>query len=152
MRSSEWYRRRDDTFRSNVNICHPKPPSPSSRSNIYVSSANDYVSSGHDRHGQNINRNAKIIPLYSRNRQKYLRKQIMTFNFSKQAEKFLKKQDKYTQIRILTAIHALPYGDIKKLKGEHGYRLRVGDFRILFDKNGEIIYIYKIDNRGQAYK
>lgn len=76
----------------------------------------------------------------------------MEIQYSKQAIKFLNKQDKPTKIRIITAINRLPAGDVKKLQGECGYRLRVGDFRIIFDKDGNIIYIEKIDNRGQVYK
>ena len=33
-----------------------------------------------------------------------------------------------------------------------GFRLRVGDYRIIFDKKGSILLIKKIDNRGQIYK
>lgn len=73
-------------------------------------------------------------------------------HYSKQAEKFLKKQDSITRNRIRNAIHALPSGDIKKLHGKNGYRLRVGDYRIIFDRNGNIIYIERIGNRGQIYK
>ena len=47
--------------------------------------------------------------------------------YGKKAIKFLKKQDKPTQKRLMTAISRLPLeGDIKKLQGASGYRLRVG--------------------------
>lgn len=72
--------------------------------------------------------------------------------YSKQSLKFLARQDKATRTRIMKAIEGIPYGDIKKLKGQSGYRLRVGTFRVLFDRNGNIIAIIKIDNRGQVYK
>jgi len=72
--------------------------------------------------------------------------------YSKKAIKFLNKQNKTVQIRITTSIENLPLGDVKKLRGLGGYRLRVGDFRILFDKNGNIIDIIDIENRGQVYK
>ncbi len=73
-------------------------------------------------------------------------------NYSKQALKFLKKQDRQTQLRIISAINALPAGDVIKLQGKAGYRLRVGDYRVIFDKNNEILMIEKIENRGQIYK
>lgn len=76
----------------------------------------------------------------------------MEISYSKQAEKFLKKQAETTRSRIRNAIHNLPSGDVKKLQGREGYRLRVGDYRVIFDKNGNIIYIERIDNRGQVYK
>lgn len=56
-------------------------------------------------------------------------------------------------MRLISAIGKLPLeGDIKKLKGIDGYRLRVGNFRVLFDINGVIIDIIDIGNRGQIYK
>ncbi len=76
----------------------------------------------------------------------------MEIKYSKQAEKFLKKQDPDTRNRIRNAIHNLPAGDVKKLQGKNGYRLRIGNYRIIFDKNGNIIYIVRIHNRGQIYK
>lgn len=76
----------------------------------------------------------------------------MNIQYSKQALKFLKKQDKSTQIRIISAINDLPAGDIIKLQGREGYRLRVGSYRVIFDKHGEVLMIEKIDNRGQIYK
>lgn len=72
--------------------------------------------------------------------------------YSKQALKFLKKQEKKTQIRIISAIELLPSGDVKKLQGNGKYRLRVGDFRIIFNHDGHIIMIEKIDGRGQVYR
>ena len=76
----------------------------------------------------------------------------MIVKYSKQSIKFLSKQDKTTRIRIVEAINKLPQGDVKKLQGQENYRLRVGDYRIIFDKNGNIIYIVRIHNRGQIYK
>lgn len=76
----------------------------------------------------------------------------MNIQYSKQAVKFLKKQDTITKQCIVKAINGLPAGDVKKLQGESGYRLRVGDYRIIFDKLGNVLYIEKIDSRGQIYK
>lgn len=76
----------------------------------------------------------------------------MAIQYSKQAVKFLSKQDKITQVRIISAINQLPNGNVKKLQGRTGYRLRVGNFRVIFDFSGNIICINEIDNRGQIYK
>ena len=76
----------------------------------------------------------------------------MDIQYSKQAIKFLKKQDKPTRKRIVSAINLLPAGDVKLLQGQNGYRLRVGDYRVIFDIHGNILYIEKIGNRGQIYK
>lgn len=76
----------------------------------------------------------------------------MDIQYSKQAIKFLKKQDKPTRKRIVSAINLLPAGNVKLLQGRNGYRLRVGDYRVIFDIHGNILYIEKIGNRGQIYK
>ena len=65
--------------------------------------------------------------------------------------KFLIKQDVITRKRIVEGIEKLPLGDIKKLKGISGFRLRIGDYRVLFDINGTVIDIIDIGNRGQIY-
>ena len=76
----------------------------------------------------------------------------MDVHYSKQAEKFLKKQDSVTRNRIRNAIHNLPAGDVKKLQGRNGYCLRIGDYRVIFDRSGNVLYIECINNRGQIYK
>lgn len=76
----------------------------------------------------------------------------MEIIYSKQAVKFLKKQDVPTRKRIVKAIENLPLGDVKKLQDRDGYRLRVGDYRIIFDIDGKVLAVEKIDNRGQVYK
>lgn len=76
----------------------------------------------------------------------------MEIQYSRQAIKFLAKQEESVRLRIKTAIQKLPAGDLKKLTGQPYYRLRVGDFRILFTRDGHIIEIVKIDNRGQVDK
>ena len=76
----------------------------------------------------------------------------MEIRYSKQAIKFLEKQEKSVRIRIKYAIMKLPSGDVKKLIGQPYYRLRVGDFRVLFTREGHIIEVSKNDSRGQVYK
>ncbi len=43
--------------------------------------------------------------------------------------------------------------DIKNLKGEFGNfkRLRVGNYRIIFDEEGQILNIIEIKHRQEAY-
>ena len=78
---------------------------------------------------------------------------MFQISYSKKAIKFLKRQDVPSQKRLITAISRLPLeGDIKKLQGIGGYRLRVGNFRVLFNIDGIIIDIIDIGNRGQIYK
>ena len=76
----------------------------------------------------------------------------ISIQYSKRAIKFLNKQDVPTRKCIIKAINLLPSGDVKKLQGSDSFRLRVGDYRVIFDKNGNVINIEKIENRGQVYK
>ncbi|MDR1668819.1 MAG: type II toxin-antitoxin system RelE/ParE family toxin [Oscillospiraceae bacterium] len=77
----------------------------------------------------------------------------MDIEYSKQANAYLDKQTDKQAERIRQAVKALPCGDVKKLRGiENGYRLRVGDARVLFEKEGSMIHVFKIDNRGDVYK
>ena len=71
---------------------------------------------------------------------------MFQISYSKKAVKFLKRQDIPSQKRLIAAISRLP------LQGIDGYRLRVGNFRVLFNVNGIIIDIIDIGNRGQIYK
>ena len=78
---------------------------------------------------------------------------IMQIEYSKKAIKYINSADKPTKKRLKESIEKIPLGDIKKLQGiEDGYRLRVGDLRVLFSMEDNIIYIDNIIPRGQAYK
>ena len=71
------------------------------------------------------------------------------------AKKFIDKLPKNEKVRIVKAIEKLPEGeDIKKLKGHDNiYRLRVGDYRILYTvDNGEfVVIVINAGNIGQIY-
>ena len=74
----------------------------------------------------------------------------------RKAEKFILRQPKEQQLRILSAINNLPStGDIKKLKGHLDvYRLRVGTYRIIYsiDNGNLIVCVIDVGNRGDVYK
>lgn len=78
----------------------------------------------------------------------------------KQAKKKLKELPPTDRNRITEKIVLLgknpddPRLNIKKLTGDPFYRLRVGSWRIIFDRQDEvkIIAIEKIKPRGDAYK
>ena len=77
----------------------------------------------------------------------------MQIEYSKKSVKYIASADKQTKKRLKEAIEKIPLGDIKKLQGvEDGYRLRVGDLRVLFSMEDNTIYIDNIIPRGQAYK
>ncbi len=77
----------------------------------------------------------------------------MKIEYSRKSVKYINSADKPTKKRLKEAIEKIPFGDIKKLQGiENGYRLRVGDLRVLFSIEDDTIFIDNIIPRGQAYK
>jgi mRNA interferase RelE/StbE len=42
--------------------------------------------------------------------------------------------------------------DIKRLKGRPGYRLRFGDWRAIYDLDGDTIVVIAIGPRGEIYR
>lgn len=77
-------------------------------------------------------------------------------DFDKRAVKFIAKQPKPQRERIFKAIYKLPdIGDIKAMQGyQNTFRLRVGDYRILYtvDNDVLVIRVIEIGNRGDIYK
>jgi len=82
----------------------------------------------------------------------------MRAELNNSAQKQFKKLNEPCRGRIFKAIKGLEkepiQGDIKKLRGRKGYRLTVGDYRILFDIKKELNFIdvFKIASRGGVYK
>lgn len=74
----------------------------------------------------------------------------------KRAKKFIDKLSVNDKKRIVEALEKLPEkGDIKKMQGhEQYYRLRVGDFRIIYTVDNGKLMVCVIDagNRGQIYR
>ena len=75
--------------------------------------------------------------------------------FKPKAIKDLGKLPIEVQNRILTKIETMEdnlQGDVKRLTNfTPEYRLRVGDYRVLFEIGGGIIIIYRIKHRQSAY-
>lgn len=75
--------------------------------------------------------------------------------FKPKAIKDLEKLSDDLQNRIINKIELMQdnlQGDIKKLTNfTPEYRLRVGDYRILFEIENQIILIYRIKHRSKAY-
>lgn len=77
----------------------------------------------------------------------------MQIEYKKKASKYINSADKATKQRLREAIEKIPFGDIKKLTGlENEYRLRVGDLRVLFTVENDVIIVNDIRSRGQIYK
>ena len=83
----------------------------------------------------------------------------MIIDYDKQPEKFLLKQDGHIAQRLLDKIEAtltknpVP-ADAKTIIGEHGvFRIRVGDYRILYRINyaEHKIIIVQIERREKVY-
>ncbi|MEA3457378.1 MAG: type II toxin-antitoxin system RelE/ParE family toxin [Candidatus Thermoplasmatota archaeon] len=77
--------------------------------------------------------------------------------FTDISKKQFKKFEKETQKRIIKALERIrirPEIHVKKLVGDPGYRLRVGDYRVLLDieKGKLIILVIKIGHRTNLYK
>ena len=79
--------------------------------------------------------------------------------FSKEARKFIDRQNPQTKQRIRNALLQLaedPFSNrqVKRLKGTEDFlRLRVGDIRVVFSVEEEklVILIIAIGNRGDIY-
>lgn len=81
-----------------------------------------------------------------------------TIYFKASAEKDLDKLDKVIGDKIEAKIDSLesnayPLGS-KKLKGESSCRIRIGDYRIIYevDDTNKTIIIFKIGHRREVYR
>ena len=87
----------------------------------------------------------------------------MDIRYSEKAEKQIKKiykGDKKRAVMIIEAIENIAAQsikikdfDVKVLKGKYGNfkRLRVGNYRVIFEDDGTIMLIYEIKHRQEAY-
>lgn len=80
--------------------------------------------------------------------------------FKKEAAKSLNRLPRNVAKTIhekIEAIAADPYAEhpnAKKLQGREGYRLRVGDWRVIYEIQNEqlVILVLRIAPRGEAYR
>jgi mRNA interferase RelE/StbE len=82
----------------------------------------------------------------------------MTYDiiFSDRAFRELKKLEKNVQERIISVLERIrirPSAYVTKLVGEPGYKLRVGDYRIIMDIDNKrlIILVLKVGLRKNIY-
>ena len=80
-------------------------------------------------------------------------------SYSKTVQKRLMRLPKSLAHRIVSKLEAMavdPYthSGVKKLVNREGYRLRIGDWRVIFDINdGQLmIFVIALDTRGGVYK
>ncbi|MCL2616468.1 MAG: type II toxin-antitoxin system RelE/ParE family toxin [Defluviitaleaceae bacterium] len=76
--------------------------------------------------------------------------------FRRQADRFISSRPIKERIKLLAEIYKLPYSKhVKKMEGyKDRYRLRVGDFRVIYEKLDQvlIILVLEVGNRGDVYK
>ncbi|MCK5560121.1 MAG: type II toxin-antitoxin system RelE/ParE family toxin [Thermoplasmata archaeon] len=77
--------------------------------------------------------------------------------FSDKAFKQLKKLERKIQERIITILERIrirPEAYVTKLVGDPGYKLRIGDYRVILDIEREqlLILVIKIGHRKKTYK
>jgi len=77
----------------------------------------------------------------------------MKIEFDSHVKKYILRLQSKEQKRILNAVYKLPAGDTKPLQGRaDDFRLRVGDWRVIFVYRDDVIFIKEIGNRGDIYK
>lgn len=80
---------------------------------------------------------------------------IYRVEFKPRAIKDLQSLPVEVQSRVLAKIEVMQNnltGDIKKLTNHTPeFRLRVGDYRVLFEVVGELLVIYRVKHRKDAY-
>lgn len=85
---------------------------------------------------------------------------VYTVLFTKSADKTLRKLPGHIAQRIRRSLDDLatnPYAghlDVTKLQNRPGYRLRVGDWRVLYEiENDElVVLVLRIGSRGEVYR
>lgn len=84
---------------------------------------------------------------------------MYTIEYSKAAARALVRMPSNTAVLIRQKLIELaqdPFAacNVKKLTGQPGYRLRVGDWRVLYmlDSGKLIVYVAEIGARGGVYK
>ncbi|MBF0283994.1 MAG: type II toxin-antitoxin system RelE/ParE family toxin [Magnetococcales bacterium] len=84
---------------------------------------------------------------------------MYAITYEKNALKMLQKMPRNEARRVLQAVERLasdprvPGLDVKALRGESGYRLRVGDWRVLYEllEDRLIVWVLDIGARGGIY-
>lgn len=80
------------------------------------------------------------------------------FEFTPGADRQFRKLPKNVQARLTLHLDAVtqnprPPG-VEKLKGEEGYRLRVGDYRVLYEVQDDVllVLVVRVGHRREVYR
>ena len=75
------------------------------------------------------------------------------------ADRQIRKLDRETQRRVLTSLEKLgheprPQGSVKLQSAEDLYRVRVGDYRIIYEISDRrlLVLVLKVGHRSEVYK
>lgn len=74
--------------------------------------------------------------------------------FHRSAIKQLRKMDAQAARRLMNALQRHEKdgsGDVKKLVNRHGYRIRVGDYRAIFEIENDEVIVLDVGPRGGVY-
>ena len=83
---------------------------------------------------------------------------MLDIAYSRDALKVLRRMPENEAKRIHKKIEAYARdpasqaNNVVRLKGRDGFRLRVGDWRVLFDKQGNVMAILAVGPRGSIYE
>ena len=82
-----------------------------------------------------------------------------SIEYTREARKVLAKMPRDVRELVVSKIEGLardPFGaaNVKQLVGRPGYRLRVGDWRVIYDVESErlLVRVLKVGPRGEIYE
>ena len=82
-----------------------------------------------------------------------MRYQLEIKDEARQQLRALSKEQRQNVGRRLDMLQNNLTGDVKKLTGKtHEYRLRVGNFRVLFMLESDLISVYRVRDRKEVYE
>jgi mRNA interferase RelE/StbE len=82
---------------------------------------------------------------------------VLKIAYSKEAARTLKKMPRNVSMVILGKIEGYAADPaafanvVKKLQGRDGYRMRVGDYRVIFNRGADSMIVEVVAPRGSAY-
>lgn len=85
---------------------------------------------------------------------------MYTIKYRKQARNYLARLPSRIKTAIIGKLHRIAEdpdierSEIKALKGRQGYRLRIGQYRVIYTRHDEffVIEVIKVGPRGDVYK
>ena len=81
----------------------------------------------------------------------------LNIEWSEEARADIRRFDKPTARRIFDALLRFArtgQGDVKQLQGQHAdkFRVRIGDYRLLFSQAGATLRVHGVTHRSVAYR